>query len=60
MSTREFMVLLGGLSEKARWPRAYAETPLVTDSPADIAAAIGSYYGPSTAAPPPGGEPPEQ
>ncbi|WP_282204544.1 hypothetical protein [Kitasatospora fiedleri] len=58
MSTREFMVLLGGLSEQARWPRAYADTPLVTSSPADIAAALGSYYG--DADPPPGGDPPEQ
>ncbi len=58
MSTREFMVKVGGLSEHARWPRAYAAIPLIADTPAAVASVLGSYYGP-TADSSPGGDPPE-
>lgn len=61
MSTREFMAKVAGLSQQARWPRAYRETPIIADTPAAVASVFGTYYGPgSAAAPSPGGDPPEQ
>lgn len=41
----DFMRRLTGLSEHARWPAAYRDTPVDADSPAAIAAVTGRYLG---------------
>jgi hypothetical protein len=43
MSTREFLVCVSGLSDKARWPHAYQDTAHRADTPEAIASIFGSY-----------------
>ncbi|MYV48222.1 hypothetical protein [Streptomyces sp. SID2888] len=41
MSTRRFLVLIGDLSDQARFPRAWQRTPRRADSPEEIARITG-------------------
>jgi hypothetical protein len=45
LSVREFLVLAGGLSEAARWPKALRDAPERADTPEAIASIFGSYNG---------------
>ncbi|MCX4987120.1 hypothetical protein [Streptomyces sp. NBC_00572] len=42
LSTRRFLVLIGGLSPEARFARAWAKTPRRVTDPAEIAALTGN------------------
>lgn len=45
MSTRQFLVYVGGLTAEARWPQGYTATPHRADTPETIASVFGSYLG---------------
>jgi hypothetical protein len=45
LGTREFLVLVGGLSADARWPATLQQTAHRVETPEAIAAIFGTYQG---------------